>query len=66
MTFYDVVLDTVVAVAGECRYVRPFTMRCIIMSVNAVSYHALFPMERILTVSCVPNIHEGLINKVYP
>lgn len=36
------------------------------MSVNAVSYHALFPMERILTVSCVPNIHESLINEVYP
>ncbi len=23
-------------------------------------------MERILTVSCVPNIHEGLINEFYP
>ena len=66
MTFYDVVLETVVAVAGECRYVRPFSMWCVIMSVKAVSYHALFPMERILTVSTVPNIDESLINEYYP
>jgi hypothetical protein len=38
----------------------------IIVAIDAVSHHALFPMERIIALRSVPNIHEGLIDELDP